>query len=86
MKIKVKDYEIEIKAKDTSTNEKFNRFDTEYALSELELVLVYARQVFDDLAKEIEEEAENNTKDNWYRFLSKRANEWFSAIDEVNMK
>ena len=84
MKIKVKDYEIEIKAKDTSASERFNRFDTEYALSELELVLVYAVRVFDELAEETEEETKDGK--NWYRFLSKRANEWYNAIDEVNMK
>lgn len=72
MKIKVKDYEIEIKAKDTSENTRFNQFDTEYALNELALVLVYARHEF------------GNSDIEFYKnFLSKRANEWFTAIDEA---
>ena len=75
MKIKVKDYEIEIKAKDTSENTKFNRFDTEYALNELALVLIYARQEF-----------RNSDVDFISKFLGDRANEWYAAIDEATAK
>ena len=72
MKIEIMGYEVEVKAKDKITSEKFNKADTEYFLNDMVLVLHAAATFYQGQGIEV-----------WHKKYSKASDDLFQALKEA---